>query len=139
MLWFSVVRAGLCPRPTIVSTLFWRRRSYRPRGQDEGGNPVPQSLGLLGGDAELIRHTHQIDQRPGLHLSHDLASMDLHRCLAQLKLSCNLLVRASGDDEREDFPFARSQDIKAILQACDESELLALSSIMLDPCLDCIE
>src|SRR5262249_39728344 len=103
------------------------------------GNPVPQSLGLLGGDTELIRHTYQIDQRPGLHLPHDVAAMDLHRCLAQLKLSCNLLVRASSDDECEDFSFARCQDIKAVLQAVVEPELLASSSITFDPCLDRIK
>jgi hypothetical protein len=39
----------------------------------------------------------------------DLTPVHLDRHLAQLELCCDLLVRAAGDDECVNFPFARRQ------------------------------
>src|SRR6266403_3841239 len=63
-------------------------------------------FGLPSGNAKLIGHSHHLDQRLRSHLAQRLAAVDLHRHLAQLELMCNLLVWASGNDEREDFSFA---------------------------------
>lgn len=55
--------------------------------------------------------------------------MNLHRHLAQFGLSCNLFVRAAGNDERQDFALARRQGIEALLQFGNNFALLPPGAI----------
>src|SRR6476661_9992204 len=72
------------------------------------------ALSLSAGDTEIVGHSHQIDQGFRLHLSRDPAAVDLHRLYAQPQQGRNLLGRATADDMRQDFAFARCQQLKAL-------------------------
>ena len=89
-----------------------------------------------GGDAERVGHSHQIDHGLRLHLSHDLAAMDLSPSLARFRLSRNLFVVATGHDESQDFWPARRQGIEALAQFRHHVGLLPPGTIVLDPRLD---
>src|SRR5262249_33742407 len=89
--------------------------------------------------AECVGHSHQVDQRPRSHLSHDLAAMDLHRHLAQFRLRGNLIVSATSDNESQNFSLARRQGIEALLQLGNNLGFLPPDTIALDPRLDRIE
>src|SRR5258708_19103945 len=65
--------------------------------------------------------------------------MDLHRHLAQLELTSNLLVQASCDDEWQEFSFARCQGIEALPQLGNKLVLLTSNAIALDARLNGIE
>src|SRR5579862_1535811 len=43
--------------------------------------------------AQRVGHPHELGQRPGFHLPHDLSTMNLNSHLAQVELCCYLLVR----------------------------------------------
>src|SRR4029077_1516825 len=58
-------------------------------------------------------HHHQIRNGVGLHLSYHLASVSLHRNLADPKFGTDLLVQEAGDDECHDFTFARCEQCVA--------------------------
>src|SRR5450631_77230 len=62
-------------------------------------------LRFFGGQTETVRHPGQLDDRGRSHFFGDLAPVHLDRHLAQLELRCDLLVRTTGDDECENFPF----------------------------------
>jgi hypothetical protein len=122
----------------------WVRVGWTYEGPSHAGGTRPltlwfTSLRLFGGNAEFVSHSHQINQRPRLHLSRDLAAMDLHRHLAQFELSCDLFVRTTRDDEREDFSFSQRQRIEARLQFGTNFGLLTPSTVALDRHLDRIE
>ena len=61
-----------------------------------------------GGEAKPAGHFHEVGERGGLHLSHHVASMSLHRDFADAELATDLLVQQSGDHQRHDLPFART-------------------------------
>src|SRR3954471_206032 len=61
---------------------------------------------LLRADTELLTHPDEVRERPGPHLVHDLAAMDLDGDLASPQLGGDLLVQEPGDDERHHFPLA---------------------------------
>ncbi len=65
--------------------------------------------------------------------------MDLDRHFAQFELSGNLLVAATGDDERKDLSFARRQGLETFLQFGDKFGLSPTGAVALDPRLDRIE
>jgi len=87
---------------------------------DEGQGPMNQGMGvailwysrlrrLRSGDAEPIRHSHQLGQRFRLHLAHDIAAMNLHGNLANVEIGGDLLVQTAGHHQRHHFSFARAQ------------------------------
>lgn len=59
--------------------------------------------------SELGSHPHQVGERVGLHLLHDLASVRFHCDFADPELTTNLLVQQARNYQRHDLPFARSQ------------------------------
>src|SRR5689334_21073498 len=56
-------------------------------------------------NAEASRHVHQVGERSRLHFPHHLATVRLHRDLADSELSSDLLVQQARDDQRHDFSF----------------------------------
>src|ERR1700730_6582008 len=60
-------------------------------------------------DAESPGHVHQVGERVGLHLWHHLASVCLHRDLADVELATNLFVQPAGDYQRHDLAFATGE------------------------------
>ena len=83
-------------------------------------------------NAELIGHSHQIDQRSRSHLAHHVAAMDLHGHLTQLEFVGNLFVQAASDDEGQDFLFAWRRLIP-LFQVC----LDVVARCELPICADC--
>src|SRR5262245_47438509 len=65
--------------------------------------------------------------------------MDFHRHLTQFRLSCNLLIPATGDNESQDFSLAWRQGIEAFLQFGNDLRFLPPGTIALDPRLDGIK
>jgi hypothetical protein len=60
-------------------------------------------------DVERCGHPHQVRQRIDLHLAHHLASVGLHRDLADAELDSDLFIQEAGDDQCHDLPFARGE------------------------------
>jgi hypothetical protein len=60
-------------------------------------------------EAESRGHIHQVGERAGLHFSHHLASVSLHRDLADAELATDLFIQQAGDDQRHDLPFAAAE------------------------------
>src|SRR6476620_3439092 len=63
----------------------------------------------LSAHAERLGHEHELGKRLRVHLSHDVAAVDLNRYLGDAHLGGNLLVHESGGDQRHDLPLARGQ------------------------------
>src|ERR1700758_4090066 len=62
---------------------------------------------------ELIRHAAELRKRAGLHLSHQTATMYLHRPFRETDIGGDLLAKAALRDMNHDLPLARAQGFKA--------------------------
>ena len=60
-------------------------------------------------DAETCGHCHQVGEGVRLHFSHHLASMCLHRDLADAELATDLFIQQAADNQRHDLPFAATK------------------------------
>src|SRR6185369_14416666 len=60
-------------------------------------------------ELESRRHGHEFRERVGLHLAHHVASVGLHRDLADTELAADLLVQEARDYERHDLPFTTAE------------------------------
>jgi hypothetical protein len=65
------------------------------------------------GEDKLVCHSDQLGQRSGVHLTHHLAAVLLHRRLAKSDLSRDLLVEAAGHDKRHHLTLTRAQRAEA--------------------------
>ena len=60
-------------------------------------------------EAESRGDIHQVGERLGLHLSHHLASVCLHRDLADAEFATDLFIQQARDHQRHDLPFAAAE------------------------------
>src|SRR5262245_19712410 len=67
---------------------------------------------------ERHRHSHQLSERIGSHLPHDIAAMDLKRDLADAKLARRLLVEKAADYQRQHLALSRCQRTKTSSELC---------------------
>src|SRR5262249_40782664 len=67
-------------------------------------------------NAQFVGHSHELRERPSLHLPHDLAAMHTDRDLARTEIAGGLLVQKACNDEGQDFTFPGSQPIVVRLQ-----------------------
>src|SRR5712672_2269660 len=56
--------------------------------------------------SKALGHPHEVGQRPGVHLLHCMATMDLDRNLAEAELGGRLLVHKPCSDERHHLALA---------------------------------
>src|ERR1700744_4960975 len=63
-------------------------------------------------DLKLIGHAHQFGQRTSAHFAHHLASMNLHRYLADAHVAGDLLVQTARGDKAQHLAFARRQALQ---------------------------
>src|SRR5262245_19203932 len=68
-----------------------------------------QREGKLGLDAERTPFEHEVGKRTRLHLLHRLVAVNLHRDLAQVQFSRNLLVAQALDDQLHHLALARRE------------------------------
>src|SRR5260370_40119582 len=87
-------------------------------------------------DAQLVGHSDKLCQRPGAHLSHDLATMNPDRDLARPKVGGGLFVRETRNHERKNFSLARSEQVVVPLQLSEFQSLLPACSILSDSSLN---
>ena len=83
-------------------------------------------------NTQLVGNTHNLGHRSGAHLAHDLSTMDLHRDLAHIEISRDLLVHPAGDDKRQDLPFTRCQRVVTGLKAHHHNRLIEPGAALLD-------
>src|SRR5260221_2234396 len=88
-------------------------------------------LGLLARDLEFFCNRHQIDQGCGLHLSHHIPAVDLHRDLADADFAGNLLVETPSHHESHHFALALRQGIEAGTEHGDRLFVLAPGAVPL--------
>jgi hypothetical protein len=60
-------------------------------------------------DPEACGHRHQVGERVRVHFSHHLASVCLHRDLANAELEPDLFIQQARDDQRHDLPLAATE------------------------------
>src|SRR5689334_17808797 len=60
-------------------------------------------------EAEPRGHFHQVGERVGLHLLHDLAAVRFYRDFADAELATDLLVQPARDHQVHDLPFATGE------------------------------
>jgi len=120
-LWFGMsaggTRANLVPRmvPTYSATqVRGASESLAPRHcrsdrREAGLSSADREVLRRGLGAEFRRHVHQVGEGGSLHLSHHVASMCLHRYLADAELATHLFVQQAGDHQRHDLPFATTE------------------------------
>src|ERR1700744_262582 len=63
-------------------------------------------------DLKLIGHAHQFGQRTSAHFAYHLASMNLHRYLADAHVAGDLLVQTARGDKAQHLAFARRQALQ---------------------------
>ncbi len=78
---------------------------------------------LRRGEFELVGHTDQFSYRSGLHLLHDVTSVDFYCGLAGPDFAGNLLIEHSADYESHNLPLSRGQCLIALLQIVDRGLL----------------
>src|ERR1700683_3277974 len=59
--------------------------------------------------AQYRGHVYQVDERAGLHLSHHLAAVCLHRDLADAELATDLFIQFAGDHQIHDLSLASGE------------------------------
>src|SRR5882672_5123931 len=89
--------------------------------------------------AQPVRHSHELGQRSRVHLPHDLATVNLHRHLAQAQFRCDLLVGSPDDNKRHDLPLALGKSSEAFAQLGKAHRLAAPFPVTLDRRVNCIE
>jgi hypothetical protein len=89
--------------PTVDTEASARRPAYRESrvGQASAFRRRRQ--------AETRGHCHQVGERVGIHFSHHLASVCLHRDLANAELETDLFIQQAADNQRHDLPFAAAE------------------------------
>ena len=80
-------------------------------------------------DLKVLRHSHQIGQRLGMHFVHYPPAMDFDRVFGYVQFGCNLFVKEPGNYVLHNFLFARSERVIQILQLMHLGMLLAVSQI----------
>src|SRR6516165_1571594 len=63
---------------------------------------------LVRADPQVLRHPHQIGQRIGTHLTHDVTAMKLDRELGYVELGRNLLIKEPANHLLHHFLLARA-------------------------------
>src|SRR5262245_53393007 len=69
-----------------------------------------QGLGPWRLEPGLLRHSHQVRHRFGLHLLHDAAAVHLDRLLGCAELGGDLLVEHAGHQQHQHLALARGED-----------------------------
>jgi hypothetical protein len=75
-----------------------------------------QTGSLKSAEFQLVRHSHQVGNRGGIHLPHHLAAMHLGRDFTDSELVGNFFVRKSICDQVQYFPLARRELVKSRFQ-----------------------
>src|SRR4029077_5916733 len=75
----------------------------------------------------------------GLHLLHDVASVDFYCGLAGSNFRGNLLIEPSGNHQSHYLPLSRSQSVIALLQIVDLALLFLRGVVPLERLLNCIQ
>src|SRR5260370_31652729 len=100
----------------LISDPFMRDGQSTRESREEDERRVSGERPVGGGsafrrrrEAESRGHIHQLGESAGLHFPHHLASMGLHRDLADAELATDLLIQQAGHDQRHDLPFAAAE------------------------------
>src|SRR6266446_554642 len=65
---------------------------------------------------ELVCHSAELGQRPGFHLPHQIAAMDLHCAFADAEITGDLFAEAAARDLDHDLAFSGAQRFEALPQ-----------------------
>ena len=79
--------------------------SYRRFEETYGSDHAGRIVWLRGQDAGPLSHADEVGQRPGFHLRHDPATMDLDRLFADVEFPGDYLVQPTRDHVRHDLVF----------------------------------
>ncbi len=79
--------------------------SYRRFEETYGSDHAGRIVWLRGQDAGSLGHADEVRQRPGVHLLHDPATMDLDRLFADVEFPGDHLVQPTRDHARHDLVF----------------------------------
>ncbi len=79
--------------------------SYRRFEETYGSDHAGRIVWLLGKDTGPLGHANQLRQRPGLHLLHDPATMDLDRLFTNSEFPGDYLIQPTRDHVRHNFVF----------------------------------
>ena len=86
----------------------------------EFGTDCTGSYGELGAlrlvwcELEHIRHSTELGKRTGLHLSHQVGAMHLHRGFGDADIVGNLLVETTGRDLNHDLTLAGAERFETL-------------------------
>ena len=88
--------------------------SHTKLKQQEGHTSVLSALAPFRGELEFIRHPTEFGNRPGLHLSHQMAAMHLHGRLGDAQIAGDLLAKPALVDLNHDLALACSQSCETL-------------------------
>src|SRR5262249_15766337 len=114
------------------------RRPRVPAGARDRKRATPFTRRLVR-TVQLRGHPHQVGQRAGLHLPHDVAALDLHGDLARSQLGGDLLVQQARDDEGHHLAFARRQRQVALAQRPQRGRATAEGPMAIDRLPDAVQ
>ena len=87
---------------------------------------------------QFVSHPHQIYQRFGFHLMHEVSAMNFYRKLADSKFGGDLFVQTAFNDFKHDLTFARRQQRKSSSDFQQDRLCLSPHPILVNSNMNCV-
>ena len=100
--------------------------------------PVPMADTHITVCLKIVGHPHQIHQRFGFHLMHQVSAVNFYRKLANPKFGGDLFVQTAFDDLKHDLTLTRRQQRKSTSDFQQDRLRLSPHPILVNSSMNCV-